>query len=165
MKMRLLAALLLSVHVCALSARAGERTFTDFTLDLPESCSAEEAAGAGGGAGETVLTVTCHNSTFFSVSFSSSPLTGRAAAEEFARRYQGSTPMLNDQGNYFFDAERNGLSARVEIIERDNLLLIYICDNNPDGWPEAQSAAFDSITGNTPVTDEFVKKYLVGLPD
>ena len=159
MKMKLLvSAMLLFALAGAPLAFAGEKKFKDFTINVPESCKAEEKDG--------LLTITCHANSFFALSLRpAGPRKGREAADEFARQYKGNTPMLNDYGNYFFDTEQNGMSVKVELIERDGLLLVYISDNNPDGWPEALSKAFDSIVGNTPAVDEFVKKYLLSPPD
>jgi hypothetical protein len=150
--------LLFSFAGLPLLAFAEEKKFTDFTLNVPESCSAEE--------NQSLLSIRCHDTSFFALSLRpSGPKGGREAADEFARRYKGNTPMLNEYGNYFFDTEQNGISTKVELIERDKLLLVYMSDNNPDGWPEALSKAFDSITGNTPAIDDFVKKYLLSPPD
>lgn len=159
MKMKLLlSAVLLIALAGAPFAFAGIKKFKDFSVDVPESCKAEEKDGA--------LIVSCHENTFFSLLLRPvGAQKGREAADEFARQLKGNTPMLNDYGNYFFDTEQNGLSVKVELIERDGLLLVYMSDNNPDGWPEALSKAFDSIAGNTPATDEFVKKYLLSPPD
>ena len=151
-------ALLLTLLAGIPFAFAAEKKFKDFTIDVPESCKAEEKEGT--------LTITCRENTFFALALRpSGALKGRGAADEFARHHKGNTPMLNDYGNYFFDTERNGISFKVELIERDGMLLVYMSDNNPDGWPEALSRAFDSITGNTPAADKFVKKYLLSPPD
>lgn len=151
-------AVLLVLFAGASLAAAAEKKFKDFTLDVPESCKAEEKDG--------ILTISCHNNTFFALALrTGGAQKGREAADEFARQYKGNTPMLNDYGNYFFDTELNGISMKVELIEKDGMLLLYMSDNNPDGWPEALSKAFDSVTGNTPATDEFVKKYLLSPPD
>ena len=159
MKTKLLAAAVLLITFAGIPlAFAGGKKFKDFTVDVPESCKAEEKDGT--------LTVSCRENTFFALLLRpSGTLKGRGAADEFARQHKGNTPMLNDYGNYYFDTVQNGISVKMELIERDGLLLVYTSDNNPDGWPEALSKAFDSITGNTPVTDEFVKKYLLSPPD
>lgn len=139
-------------------AFAGEKKFTDFTVDVPEGCAAGEK--------DNTLMVRCDENSFFSLSLHpAGPLKGRERADEFARLYKGDTPMFNPYGNYFFNTEWNGASVKVEIIERDGLLLVYMSDNNPDGWSEPLSRAFDSITGNTPATDEFVKKHLLSPPE
>ncbi len=159
MKMKLfISAILLFALAGVPLAFAGEKKFKDFTIDVPEICKAEEKDG--------MVTVICHEKNFFALSLRPvGAVKGREAADELARQYKGNTPMLNDYGNYFFDTEQNGLSVKVELIEKDGLLLVYISDNNPDGWPEALSKAFDSIVGNTPATDDFVKKYLLSPPD
>ena len=154
----LLFAVLASVLACSFPAIAGEQKFKDFTINVPESCKAEEK--------DRTVTVTCQDNAFFALSLGpSGTLKGREAADEFARHYKGNTPMLNDFGNYFFDTEWNGMSMKVELIQKDGLLLTYISRNIPDGWPETLSKAFDSITGNTPATDDFVKKYLLSPPE
>ena len=157
MKIKLLLSAVLLLSLAGF-AFAGEKKFKDFTVDVPESCTAEEK--------DNTLIVKCHEHSFFTLSLRpAGPQKGREAADEFARQYKGNTPMLNDFGNYFFDTEQNGVSVKVELIERDGQLLVYTSDNNPDGWPEALSKAFDSITGNTPAVDEFVKKNLLSPPD
>lgn len=159
MKVKLLLfAVTVFVLSCSFPAAAVEQKFKDFTIDVPESCTAEEK--------ERTVTVTCQDNTFFALSLGpAGTLKGREAADEFARHYKGNTPMLNDYGNYFFDTEWNGISMKVELIQQEGLILTYISRNIPDGWPEALSKAFDSITGNTPATDDFVKKYLLSPPN
>lgn len=150
------AALLLILGSTSL-AFAETKTFSDFSIEVPENCTAIEK--------DRMVTVSCSDETFFALALRAPmPQKGRAAADELARAYKGNTPMLNDYGNYAFTTQVNGTPMKVEIIEQDSMLMLYMSDANPNGWPEALSKAFDSISGNTPAVDDFVKQRLLSAP-